>query len=42
MTMWELAACVDGYNRAHGPDQMPEPPTADEFAQLKRNAGLLH
>lgn len=39
MTMWELAACVDGYNRAHGPEQAPPAPTDAEFEQLKRQAG---
>lgn len=40
MTMWELAACADGYNRAHGPEEKPEPPTPEEFEALKRQAGL--
>jgi hypothetical protein len=34
MTMWELTACVDGYNRANssGPDLAP--PTDEEFSQM--------
>lgn len=29
MSMWEFAACIDGYNRAHGGNK-PSPPTAEE------------
>jgi hypothetical protein len=31
MTLWEFAACVDGYNRANGGDEEVEPMTAQEF-----------
>lgn len=30
MTMWQFAACVEGYNRAHG-DNKPQPPSEEEF-----------
>lgn len=30
MSMWEFAACVEGYARAHG-DNKPKPPTEEEF-----------
>jgi hypothetical protein len=33
MTLWELAACVDGYNAAHG-DPDPEPMSSDEFDDM--------
>lgn len=29
--MWELAACVDGVNRANNPEEKLEPPTDEEF-----------
>jgi hypothetical protein len=31
MTMWELAACVDGVNYANNPEPKLEPPTNEEF-----------
>lgn len=34
MTVWELAACIDGYNAAHGGEQEPEPMTGQEFDAL--------
>lgn len=34
MSLWELAALVDGYNKAQG-DNRPEAPTADEFEAMK-------
>jgi hypothetical protein len=34
MTMWELAVCVDGVNRANSPEQKLEAPTDDEFEQM--------
>lgn len=42
MSLWQFAACVDGYNRAHGGDGKPEPMTPDEFdAMCERNAEWL-
>jgi len=34
MTMWELAACVDGVNYANNPDKTIEPPSSEEFDQM--------
>lgn len=28
LTLWELAACVDGYNLAHSPEDVPPPTMA--------------
>jgi hypothetical protein len=39
MTPWELAACVDGYNHAHGGEDFePPPPSAEEFEAMKERA----
>jgi hypothetical protein len=38
LTLWELAACVDGFNRANGDDDMPEPMTAQEFDDAVEDA----
>lgn len=32
--MWELAACVDGYNRANGAEEAVAAPTNDEFDEM--------
>lgn len=34
MTLWELAACVDGVNYANNPDGRIEPPTDEEFDKM--------
>lgn len=35
MTLWQFAACVDGWNRTHGAEQDKiEPPTDSEFDAL--------
>lgn len=34
MTTWELSACVDGWNAAHGPEETPEPPSDADFDRL--------
>jgi hypothetical protein len=34
MTMWELAVCVDGFNRANSPGPDLEPPTDEEFEKM--------
>jgi hypothetical protein len=34
MTLWEFAACADGYRKAHAPPEMPDPPTPAEFEQM--------
>jgi hypothetical protein len=37
MTMWELAASIDGFNLANGGELPLEPPSNDEFdAMLER------
>lgn len=42
MSAWQLAACVDGYNRAQGAEEQPPEITAAEFdAMLERNAEWL-
>jgi hypothetical protein len=38
MSLWELAACVDGWNKAHG-DNKPAPPSAEEHEANKRLHG---
>lgn len=39
MSLWEYAACVDGFNRAHGGKQRPPPPSDEEFEAMKRAHG---
>jgi len=40
--MWELAACVDGINRANGAEANPEPPSNDDFdLMVERHAPHL-
>jgi hypothetical protein len=34
MTMWELAACIEGVNYANNPDAKVEPPSDEEFEQM--------
>lgn len=48
MSLWEFAACAEGYRRAHSAEEerLP-PPTADEFramvdAHAHRRAGRLN
>jgi hypothetical protein len=33
-SLWQLAACVDGWNRAHGAAPKPEPPSDAEFDRM--------
>jgi hypothetical protein len=41
MSIWEFAAAIDGWNRAHG-DGRPAPPTDDEFdAMWAREAEIF-
>jgi hypothetical protein len=45
MTLWELAACVDGHNLAHGPlDQEPAELTPDDFDDMVARHGpsMMH
>lgn len=39
MSLWQFAACVDGWNKVHGGDRGPEPPTPEEFEAAKRAHG---
>ena len=43
MTLWELAACVDGYNKAHGgdDDEPPEMSGAEFDAMVARHAPVV-
>lgn len=34
MTVWELAACIDGVNFANDPEKKHEPPTDEEFEAM--------
>jgi len=40
MTMWELAACVEGYNAANGGEAAIEPPTDEAFDRML--TGTVH
>jgi len=31
LSFWQFAACVDGWNTAHGGEPKPEAPSNDEF-----------
>jgi hypothetical protein len=31
LSLWQFAACVDGWNKAHGGEPEPEPPSDDDF-----------
>lgn len=39
MTLWELSACVDGYNRAHAAKKS-EVASHDRAVQAMRNLGV--
>lgn len=34
MSLWEFAACVEGYRKANSPEPKPPPPTAEKFAEM--------
>jgi len=38
MTLWQFAACIDGWNRAHQPEDKLEPPSDEEFDAMKENS----
>ena len=40
ITTWELAACVEGWNRAHGAEEKPAPMSNDEFDAMLARHGL--
>ncbi|EJW12732.1 hypothetical protein A33M_1702 [Rhodovulum sp. PH10] len=39
MSLWQLAACVDGWNKTHSASAKPEPPSEEEFDAMKRAHG---
>lgn len=39
MSLWQFAACVDGWNAAHGAESEDEPPTPDEFHDMVNRLG---
>jgi hypothetical protein len=39
MSLWQFAACVEGWNRANGGEDEVEPPTAEEYEDLVRRLG---
>lgn len=39
MSLWQLATCVEGWNRTHGGEPGTDPPTDDEFEAAKRAHG---
>jgi len=42
MTLWELAVCVDGFNRANSSGVELSPPTDEEFAQMLEAYDIAH
>lgn len=34
MSLWEFAACTNGYRRAHSPEERLPPPTPEEFRKM--------
>lgn len=34
MSLWQFAACVDGWNTAQGGEEKPEPPTPEEYYDM--------
>jgi hypothetical protein len=41
MSLWQLAACVDGWNKAHGAEDKPEVTNEDFDAMLERHADWM-
>jgi hypothetical protein len=42
-SVWEIAACVRGYNKANGAGELTEPPSNEEFdAMLERHKVRVH
>lgn len=39
MSMWELAACIDGYRRANGGEETVSAPSASEFEDMITRLG---
>lgn len=38
MSLWQFMACLDGWNRAHGDPDKIEPPSDEEFEEMKANS----
>jgi hypothetical protein len=34
MSLWEFAACVEGWRKANSPSERLEPPSPEEFAAM--------
>lgn len=34
MSLWEFVACLDGWKAAHGVEEKPQAPSADEFYDM--------
>jgi hypothetical protein len=41
LSFWEFAACVDGFNRANGGDDLPQPMSAQEFDVMVLNSRAM-
>lgn len=39
MSLYQFTACVDGWNKAHGPEDKPEAPTPEEFRDMVERLG---
>lgn len=39
LSLWELAACIDGFNAANGVEEMPEAPSPSEFYEMLDRLG---
>lgn len=37
MSMWQLAACIDGWNKAQGGGNKPEAMSAEEFHAMSQS-----
>jgi hypothetical protein len=39
MSLWQFAACVDGYNRSQGAEEQVSAPSADEYHEMVAQFG---
>ncbi len=39
MSLWQFMACLDGWKAAHGVEEKPAPPSADEFHDMVSRLG---
>jgi len=42
MTIWELAACIDGFNAANTVQDQLAPPTDEEFEKMLEAYDIAH